>query len=280
MTRRAVASCGDSTTRRRLGAGPRRCGVARVRSAGGTGAGRPSPCGRAVASELQRTDRSGAVCARDHEGEGLSIRSRASSGLPSAGRGVRRSGEVPGLACAAREARRGAFSVRRRTTSRPNARAARVTGRRVPPRTLNPDQHWAGCSFRDPVASWISKRLYRHISQDVCPWNPKFAVELAGDSAFRAREFIARKDALTLATDILALDQEQFSAAFRKSPMKRAGLRWHATVVLANVVRQQRPSQTREARSPSVHVPAPSVHVPGEAAAAPSRASPPTVEAD
>ena len=29
---------------------------------------------------------------------------------------------------------------------------------------------------------------------------------------------------MTLATDILALEQEQFSAAFRKSPMKRAKL--------------------------------------------------------
>ena len=43
---------------------------------------------------------------------------------------------------------------------------------------------------------------------------------------------------MTLATDILALDQEQFSAAFRKSPMKRAklaGLRRNAVVVLGNV---------------------------------------------
>ena len=45
------------------------------------------------------------------------------------------------------------------------------------------------------------------------------------------------KGAVTLATDILALDQEQFSAAFRKSPMKRAklaGLRRNAAVVIAN----------------------------------------------
>ena len=65
----------------------------------------------------------------------------------------------------------------------------------------------------------------------------KFSQELAEDSPFGAREFIAGKDAVTLATDILALDQEQFSAAFRKSPMKRAklaGLRWNAVVVRAN----------------------------------------------
>ena len=55
---------------------------------------------------------------------------------------------------------------------------------------------------------------------------------LAEESPFRAREFIAGKDAMTLATDILALDQEQFSAAFRRSPMKLAGLRRSASVVL------------------------------------------------
>ena len=88
-----------------------------------------------------------------------------------------------------------------------------------------------------PVLSSISKRLYRHISQSVCPWNRKFSKELAEDSAFRAREFVADKDSLTLARDILALDQEQFSAAFRKSPMKRAklaGLRRNAAVALRN----------------------------------------------
>ncbi|MES3035645.1 MAG: hypothetical protein V4813_16705 [Gemmatimonadota bacterium] len=65
----------------------------------------------------------------------------------------------------------------------------------------------------------------------------KFSQELPTDSPFRAREFIARKDAVTLATDILALDQEAFSAAFRKSPMKRpklVGLRRNAEVVLEN----------------------------------------------
>jgi epoxyqueuosine reductase len=75
------------------------------------------------------------------------------------------------------------------------------------------------------------------ICQSVCPWNVKFSQELAEDSPFRPREFLAGKDAVTLATDILALDQEQFSAAFRKSPMKRAklaGLQRNAAVVLGN----------------------------------------------
>lgn len=65
----------------------------------------------------------------------------------------------------------------------------------------------------------------------------KFSQELAEDSPFRAREFIAGKDAVTLASDILALDQDRFNVVFRKSPMKRAklgGLRRNAAVVLAN----------------------------------------------
>ena len=42
---------------------------------------------------------------------------------------------------------------------------------------------------------------------------------------------------MTLATDILTLDQDAFSAAFRRSPMKRAklgGLKRNAAVVLEN----------------------------------------------
>ena len=88
-----------------------------------------------------------------------------------------------------------------------------------------------------PVVSGILVRLYRHISQSVCPWNVKFSQALADDSPFRARPFLDGKDAVTLATDILALDQAQFSAAFRKSPMKRAklaGLRRNAAIVLEN----------------------------------------------
>ncbi len=82
------------------------------------------------------------------------------------------------------------------------------------------------------------KRLYRHISQSVCPWNRKFSQELAEGSPFAAREFIRGKDAVTLARDILALDQETFGAAFRKSPIKRAklrGMKRNAAVVLGNM---------------------------------------------
>ena len=58
----------------------------------------------------------------------------------------------------------------------------------------------------------------------MCPLNGKFSQELAEDSPFRARELIAGKDSQKLARDILALDQNAFSAAFRQSPMKRAKL--------------------------------------------------------
>jgi epoxyqueuosine reductase len=78
------------------------------------------------------------------------------------------------------------------------------------------------------------------VCQEVCPWNVSFASELK-ERAFAPREVIAGKDAKTLAEDILAMSQEEFSAAFRKSPMKRAklaGLQRNARVVLSNSDRQ------------------------------------------
>ena len=60
---------------------------------------------------------------------------------------------------------------------------------------------------------------------------------MADDSPFKVRDFLDGKDAVMLATDILALDQEAFSAAFRKLPVKRAklaGLRRNAAVVRDN----------------------------------------------
>ena len=61
-----------------------------------------------------------------------------------------------------------------------------------------------------------------------------FSQTLADESPFSVRESIARKNLLTLARDILALDPESFSAAFRKSPIKRvelAGMQRNAAVV-------------------------------------------------
>ena len=74
------------------------------------------------------------------------------------------------------------------------------------------------------------------ICQDVCPYNVKFAQELK-EPAFAPREVLARKDARQLARELLEMSQEQFSAAFKGSPMKRAklrGLKRNAAVVLGN----------------------------------------------
>jgi len=76
------------------------------------------------------------------------------------------------------------------------------------------------------------------ICQDVCPWNEKFARALPEGSPFAAREIIAGKSARELATEIFALDDEGYRAAFRNSPMKRAklrGLKRNAAVVLGNM---------------------------------------------
>lgn len=61
-----------------------------------------------------------------------------------------------------------------------------------------------------------------HRTQEVCPWNVRFASELK-EPVFAAREMVAGKDARELARqlaeDLLAMSKEEFSAAFRKSPM-------------------------------------------------------------
>ncbi|MFI5256503.1 MAG: tRNA epoxyqueuosine(34) reductase QueG [Gemmatimonadales bacterium] len=70
--------------------------------------------------------------------------------------------------------------------------------------------------------------------QEVCPWNVRFARELT-EEAFAPRPAIAGKDARQLARDLLAMSQDDFSAAFRKSPMKRAklaGLKRNARMTL------------------------------------------------
>ena len=90
---------------------------------------------------------------------------------------------------------------------------------------------------RAPVPREISKRSCRYCSQQVCPWNQKFALALRED-AFRPREALAGKDARSLARELLEISQEEFSAAFKGSPMKRAklrGLMRNAAVVLGNV---------------------------------------------
>jgi epoxyqueuosine reductase QueG len=61
------------------------------------------------------------------------------------------------------------------------------------------------------VQSGISKWLYRHVSQEVCPWNVKFSRH-ATEGAFAARELISGKDARVLAEAVFGMRQEDFSA--------------------------------------------------------------------
>jgi epoxyqueuosine reductase len=68
----------------------------------------------------------------------------------------------------------------------------------------------------------------------------KFARELPEGSPFAARDAIAGKDARTLARELLAMSPVEFSAAFKRTPMKRAklhGLKRNAAVVLGNLTR-------------------------------------------
>jgi len=75
-------------------------------------------------------------------------------------------------------------------------------------------------------------------SQDVCPWNQRFARVLPDASQYAPRAALGTRDARTLARELLAMDQPAFSAAFTGSPMKRAkrrGLARNAAVALGNV---------------------------------------------
>jgi epoxyqueuosine reductase len=90
-------------------------------------------------------------------------------------------------------------------------------------------------SLREPIGD----RMYGcDICQDVCPYNVKFSRVLEDESPYAARESLGSKDARTLAREILGMSQDEFTAAFRGSPMKRAklrGLKRNAAVVLGNV---------------------------------------------
>jgi epoxyqueuosine reductase len=76
------------------------------------------------------------------------------------------------------------------------------------------------------------------ICQSVCPWNVRFSSNIPEDSPFAPREVLAGKDAPTLAREILLMTQDEFTRAFKSSPMKRAklqGLKRNAAVVLGNL---------------------------------------------
>jgi epoxyqueuosine reductase len=76
------------------------------------------------------------------------------------------------------------------------------------------------------------------VCQDVCPWNVKFSRVLPHESPFANRAALGRKDARTLARELIAMTPDDFATAFRGSPMKRAklgGLKRNAAVVLGNI---------------------------------------------
>ena len=75
------------------------------------------------------------------------------------------------------------------------------------------------------------------ICQDVCPWNVRFA-QPNKVPEFAPRAVLASNDARTIAYALLAMSPDEFSAAFKGSPMKRAklrGLKRNAAIVLGNV---------------------------------------------
>lgn len=88
--------------------------------------------------------------------------------------------------------------------------------------------------LREKMGGWI---FGCDVCQEVCPWNVRFAGGLPEDSPFRPRNALLGDDARQIARDLLAMSPEEFSGAFRKSPMKRAklrGLKRNAAVVLGN----------------------------------------------
>ena len=65
----------------------------------------------------------------------------------------------------------------------------------------------------------------------------RFSQELR-EPAFTPRSALDGRDVRTLARDLLGMTQDEFSRAFKSSPMKRAklcGLKRNAAVVLGNV---------------------------------------------
>jgi epoxyqueuosine reductase len=75
----------------------------------------------------------------------------------------------------------------------------------------------------------------------VCPWNVKFAETLADASPYAGRSALGGTDAddgRSIARRLLGMTPDEFRAAFKGSPMKRAklrGLKRNASVVLGNV---------------------------------------------
>lgn len=96
----------------------------------------------------------------------------------------------------------------------------------------------ARSAIPDELTAAVGGHIYGcDICQDVCPWNVKFARELR-DHALAARPPVSGRDAVALAEEILAMDEDAYRAAFRGSAMKRAklsGLQRNAAAVLKNL---------------------------------------------
>jgi hypothetical protein len=90
---------------------------------------------------------------------------------------------------------------------------------------------WRPRLIRRPDGSGISKRVSRHSSQEVCPWN-RFAPP-TDEAALVAREGL---DGASL-IEWMGMTQEEFSRRFRNSPVKRTkrrGLLRNVAVALGN----------------------------------------------
>jgi epoxyqueuosine reductase QueG len=73
------------------------------------------------------------------------------------------------------------------------------------------------------VPSGIAIWVYRQTSQEVCPWNEKFARYASYESPFQSRAALAGRDARTLARELLAMTQE---ALEHDEPLVRDHARW------------------------------------------------------
>jgi epoxyqueuosine reductase len=83
----------------------------------------------------------------------------------------------------------------------------------------------------------MGNRVYGcDICQEVCPWNERF-VQPAEDEAYRTRDGLDGPSLVDLAERLLGLDESEFRALFRESPItraKRAGLLRNVCVALGN----------------------------------------------
>jgi epoxyqueuosine reductase len=92
-------------------------------------------------------------------------------------------------------------------------------------------------SIPEEFRAALEENLYGcDICQEVCPWNQRFAQELA-EPALQPRA-LATGTAREIARELLQMDETEFRSAFKGSPMKRAkrrGLARNAAVVLGNI---------------------------------------------